>query len=65
MMKKKKTFRQERAVDRHLDAPAEANRDKHINYVAREGGDRDPAAEPDSGKLLKREKDRKKNSGSD
>jgi hypothetical protein len=29
--------------DRHLDAPAEANRDKHINFVALERGEKDPA----------------------
>jgi len=37
-MKKKSKER-----DRHLDAPAEANRDKHINFVALETGDSDPA----------------------
>jgi hypothetical protein len=29
--------------DRHLDAPSEANRDKHINFLAEENGDVDPA----------------------
>lgn len=29
--------------DRHLDVPAEANRDKHINFVALESDDKDPA----------------------
>ena len=24
--------------DRHLDVPAEANRDKHINFIAEERG---------------------------
>ena len=37
--------------DRHLDVPAEANRDKHINFVALENNQRDPADEPPSGKL--------------
>ena len=37
-MKKKSKER-----DRHLDAPAEANRDKHINFAALETGDYDPA----------------------
>ena len=27
--------------DRHLEAPGEANRDKHINFLAREQGDAD------------------------
>jgi hypothetical protein len=31
--------------DRHLDAPGEANRDKHINFLAEEMGDVDPADE--------------------
>jgi len=30
--------------DRHLDTPAEANRDKHINFAALERGDPDPAS---------------------
>lgn len=29
--------------DRHLGPPAEANRDKHINYVALENNELDPA----------------------
>ena len=31
--------------DRHLEAPGEANRDKHINFLAEERGDKDPASE--------------------
>jgi hypothetical protein len=31
--------------DRHLDVPGEANRDKHINFLAEENGDVDPANE--------------------
>jgi hypothetical protein len=31
--------------DRHLEAPGEANRDKHINFLAEEQGDVDPASE--------------------
>lgn len=31
--------------DRHLEAPGEANRDKHINFLAEENGDIDPASE--------------------
>ena len=31
--------------DRHLEAPGEANRDKHINFLAVENGDADPASE--------------------
>jgi len=29
--------------DRHLEAPGEANRDKHVNFLADENGDIDPA----------------------
>jgi hypothetical protein len=38
-------------VDRHVDVPAEANRDKHINFRALESGETDPADEPATGKL--------------
>jgi len=31
--------------DRHLETPSEANRDKHINFIAEEEGDIDPADE--------------------
>lgn len=31
--------------DRHLDVPEEANRDKHINFLAEEEGDVDPSNE--------------------
>lgn len=37
--------------DRHLDTPTEANRDKHINFLALEAGDTDPADLPATGKL--------------
>lgn len=37
--------------DRHLDAPAEANRDKHINFTAIESGDRDPREHRGSGQM--------------
>jgi hypothetical protein len=34
-----------RIKDRHLDVPAEANRDKHINFVALERNEKDVADE--------------------
>ena len=34
-----------RQRDRHLEPPGEANRDKHINFLAEERGDKDPASE--------------------
>jgi len=57
-MKKEKKSRA--VTDRHLDVPSEANRDKHVNFVAQERGETDPASEPDSGKLIK-SSERKKN----
>jgi hypothetical protein len=42
--------------DRHLDIPAEANRDKHINYTAIENNEPDPADLPETGKLEEEEK---------
>ena len=53
-MKKKKNIRRDQKVDRHLDVPAEANRDKHANFLAMEQGEKDPSSEPDNGKLLNR-----------
>ena len=38
-------------ADRHIDVPAEANRDKHINFTALENKEPDPADEPATGKL--------------
>ena len=38
-------------ADRHVDVPAEANRDKHINFTALENSEPDPADEPATGKL--------------
>ena len=35
-----------KSYDRHLDVPAEANRDKHINFVALENNEKDPADIP-------------------
>ena len=64
-MKKRKTSNREKPVYRHLDVPAEANRDKHVNYVAQETGENDPALEPDSGRLLNRNRKRKKESKRD
>lgn len=39
---------------RHLDTPSESNRDKHINFLAQEGGDEDPGADK-FGNLFKKE----------
>jgi hypothetical protein len=38
----------EEQKDRHLEAPGEANRDKHINFLAAENGDEDPASDDQS-----------------
>ena len=37
--------------DRHLDVPSEANRDKHINFVAIENHEIDPSLMPSNGPL--------------
>ena len=37
--------------ERKGDAPAEANRDKHINFIAEERGEVDPAQEKVKGAL--------------
>jgi hypothetical protein len=37
--------------DRHLDVPAEANRDKHINFVADERSETDPSTDRSKGQL--------------
>jgi len=37
--------------DRHLDVPAEANRDKHINFVAAERSESDPSRDRSKGQL--------------
>ena len=60
MTKRKKSLKAPK--DRHLDIPAEANRDKHINFEALENNDTDPADEKATGKLAdknKREKGKK------
>ena len=45
--------------DRHLDIPSEANRDKHINFVALERNEEDPADQPATGKLADKEEKQK------
>lgn len=45
--------------DRHLDIPSEANRDKHINFVALERNEVDPADQPVTGKLADEEEKQK------
>ena len=44
-MNDNKRSQQQEEQDRHLQSPGEANRDKHINFVALENGDPDPADE--------------------
>lgn len=47
--------KQQPSQDRHLQSPGEANRDKHINFVAIESGDVDPADDDSGGKLYSSE----------
>jgi len=42
--------------DRHLDVPAEANRDKHVNFIADENREADPATLPSTGRRLSESK---------
>ena len=37
--------------DRHLDVPAEANRDKHVNFLAEERSENDPSTDHSKGYL--------------
>src|SRR3954464_9417509 len=46
--RKTKNWKQKQQ-DRHLQAPGEANRDKHINFLAEERGEEDPADEGKNG----------------
>jgi hypothetical protein len=43
--------KKQKPTDRHLDVPAEANRDKHINFVARERSETDPSEDRSRGRL--------------
>jgi hypothetical protein len=45
--------------DRHLDVPSEANRDKHINFIAEERSESDPAEES-NGPLNKKANEQEK-----
>lgn len=47
--------------DRHLQSPTEANRDKHINFLAEEQGEKDPADEGKGGDTTKQSKDTNSN----
>ena len=57
--------------DRHLDVPAEVNRDKHINFVAEERSETNTAEEPSTGPLandfanrrIRKKKENKKRTG--
>ena len=55
----KKENKSRMVPDRHLDVPSEANRDKHVNFIAQERGEKDPASEPNTGKLINRRKKKK------
>jgi hypothetical protein len=46
--------------DRHLDVPQEANRDKHINFIALENNDADPADIEDEKTLEEKIEEKKK-----
>lgn len=48
--------------DRQLDVPQEANRDKHINFIALENNDQDPADIEDEKTLEEKIEEKKKRS---
>jgi hypothetical protein len=54
--RKTKNWKQ-KEQDRHLQAPSEANRDKHINFLAEERGEEDPADEGKNGNKGSESKD--------
>jgi len=56
----KRDSARKRPADRHLDVPSDANRDKHINFVALENDDTDPSDDLSTGKLAD-ERTRNKN----
>ncbi len=43
--------KKQKPKDRHLDVPGEANRDKHINFVADERSETDPSMDRSNGRL--------------
>jgi hypothetical protein len=43
--------KKQKPKDRHLDVPAESNRDKHINFIADEKSQIDPSMDPSKGLL--------------
>jgi hypothetical protein len=43
--------KKQKPKDRHLDVPAESNRDKHINFIADERSEIDPSMDPSKGVL--------------
>jgi len=55
----------EKPKDRHLDVPAEANRDKHVNFVAQEKGEKDPGIEQPENSKENREPNKRSDDQSD
>ena len=43
--------KKQKPKDRHLDVPAESNRDKHINFIADERSETDPSMDTSKGLL--------------
>jgi hypothetical protein len=41
--------------DRILDVPAEANRDKHMNYSGNENNEPDPSVDPPTAKITNKD----------
>jgi len=51
--------------DRHLDTPSEANRDRHINFIAIENDEVDPSDQPPTGKFAAAPKKNSKKSATE
>ena len=54
--------RNKKIKDRHLDTPSEANRDKHINFLAIESGETDQPDTDTDGALSPHKNQKKKSS---
>lgn len=57
----KNVYAKDEERDRHLQSPTEANRDKHINFLAEESGEKDPADEGKGGDITKQSKNTNSN----
>lgn len=50
---------------KHLDIPAESNRDKHVNFLAQENGEPDPGADSSGDLFDDKDYERRENESED